>query len=62
MHKSKNFAHAFYVVWLLVRAVTGGASDGYGEKQQLFPRAFSPNKRTRSQTKNLKYLWLVFTL
>jgi hypothetical protein len=22
-----------YVVWLLVRAVTGGASDGYGNKK-----------------------------
>jgi hypothetical protein len=32
------------MVWLLVRAVTGDASDSYGKNQQPFPRAFSPNK------------------
>jgi len=30
MNKSENFALALYVVSLLVRAVTGGASDDYG--------------------------------
>jgi len=35
---------AFYVVWLLVRAVAGGAGNGYGKHKQPFPRAFSPNK------------------
>jgi hypothetical protein len=29
---SENFALTFCIVWLLVRAVTGGASDGYGIK------------------------------
>ena len=32
INKSENFALTVYVVWLLVRAVTGGASDGYGKK------------------------------
>jgi hypothetical protein len=31
-YKSENFALTLYEVWLLVRAVTGGASDGYGKK------------------------------
>jgi hypothetical protein len=57
-HKSENFALTLYAVWLLVRAVTGGACDGYAKKQKLSQRAFSPNKRTRSQTSNFKYLWL----
>jgi len=30
-YESENFPVAFFVVWLLVRAVTGGASDGYGK-------------------------------
>jgi len=38
------------MVWLLVRAVTGGASDDYGKNQHPFQRAFSPNKWTRRQT------------
>jgi len=33
MFTSENFALTFSAVWLLVRAVTGGASDGYGKKQ-----------------------------
>ena len=32
INKSENFALTLYVVWLLVRAVTGGAIDGYGKK------------------------------
>jgi len=52
---SENFVFTFCVVWLLVRAVTGGASAGHGKTQQPFLRAFSPNKWTRSQTRNPKY-------
>jgi hypothetical protein len=41
---TKNFALTFYTGWLLVRAVTRGASDDYGKNQQPFQRAFRPNK------------------
>jgi hypothetical protein len=44
LYKSEYFVLTFYVVWLLVRAVTGGAGNGYGKNKQPFPRAFSPNK------------------
>jgi len=32
------------LVWLLVRAETGGVSDGCREPNYLFQRALSPNK------------------
>jgi hypothetical protein len=42
--KSVKAAITFYKVWLLVKAVTGGASDGYGKNKKAFQRAFNPNK------------------
>jgi hypothetical protein len=36
-HKPENFALSLYAVWLLVRAVTGNASDGYGKQQKTLP-------------------------
>jgi hypothetical protein len=32
LYKSECFPHAIYLVGLVVRAVTGGASNGYAKK------------------------------
>jgi preprotein translocase subunit SecG len=56
------FVLTFCNVLLLVRAVTGGASAHYGKNNKTFQRAFSPNKLTKSQTINFKYLWVAGSL
>jgi hypothetical protein len=62
MFKSENFALTFSVVWLLVRAVTGGASDGYGKNQIPVHASTEPEQMNQKPNKNFKYLWLVFYL
>jgi hypothetical protein len=42
--KFENFSLTVSLVWLLVRAVAGGVSDGYSKNKHHFQRAFSPNK------------------
>jgi len=41
------------ILWLLVKAVAGGASDGCGKYHELFQRALTANKGTRCQIKIL---------
>jgi len=36
-YKSENLSLTIYVVWLLVKAVSGGASTGYGKKTITVP-------------------------
>jgi len=51
-----------YVVWLLVRAVTGGASDGYGKKNSYPSEHLARTNEPEAKQEIKKYLWLILNV